>query len=128
MRTVYLSGPMENVSDEDGKGWRNEAISLLIYNGVQGIDPYNFGMQGRSDEAIIREDLYSLSTHQGMITNASQNVPMWGTPMEVYFAWQNHIPTVAFLGNANSSPWLRYHTTAVVGTLEEAVEKIMEYL
>ena len=44
--------------------------------------------------------------------------------MEVVIAWTAGLEVVCFVGDSKISPWLRYHSTEIVKTVEEAVEII----
>jgi nucleoside 2-deoxyribosyltransferase len=51
--------------------------------------------------------------------------PSFGTAMEIHYAWTLGIPVVLWLDGTHSvSPWLRYHSTSIVATIEDAVSII----
>ena len=118
---VYLSGPMEHVSEEEGRGWREEAKVLLASHDLEAIDPYDFEQESSIPKLLVKADLYWILRSQGMIINASQDVVTWGTPMEVIWAHMHRTISVAFVGDLNASPWLTAHAR-IVPTLEQAVE------
>ncbi len=118
---VYLSGPMDHVSEEEGKGWRETAKELLSSRGITVFDPYDFEQDTDTPKLLIKTDLSYIIQSHGMLINASQNVTVWGSPMEVLWAWQNGIINVAFTGTLSTSPWLSAHS-AVTQTLDQAVE------
>jgi len=54
--------------------------------------------------------------------------PSVGTSMEILFAWQKGIPIVVINEAAGViSPWLIYHSSAIVQTKEEALEKLSRW-
>jgi nucleoside 2-deoxyribosyltransferase len=54
--------------------------------------------------------------------------PSVGTSMEVFFAWTLGKPVIVINESSKPvSPWLRYHSTALVRTKEMALEKIKEW-
>lgn len=120
---VYLSGPMDHVSAEEGKGWREIAKGLLADHGITTLDPYDFEQDSGDPKLLIKTDLIQIIQSHGMLINASQSVTVWGSPMEVLWAWQNGIINVAFTGELRVSPWLSTHS-AITQTLEQAVEVI----
>lgn len=53
--------------------------------------------------------------------------PSVGTAMEVFYAWTLGKPVVLWCApDAVLSPWLRYHSTSIVHSLDDAVTKILE--
>ncbi len=118
---VYLSGPMDNVSEEEGKGWRGDAKGLLHEHGITASDPYDFEQDIDTPKLLVKTDLSYIIQCHGMIINASQNIVTWGSPMEVLWAHQNGIINVAFTGTLHPSPWLSTHST-ITQTLDQAVE------
>lgn len=118
---VYLSGPMDHVSKEVGRAWRDRAKELFLEHGIEVFDPYDFEREVDNPNLLIKTDLTYIIQSHGMLINASQNVITWGTPMEVFWACQNGIVNVAFTGDHRVSPWLRAHST-IATTLDQAVE------
>ena len=118
---VYLSGPMDNVNEEEGKAWRNDAKGLLGEHGIIAFDPYDFEQDINDPKLLIKTDFSYIIQCHGMLINASQNVVTWGTPMEVLWAHQNGIINVAFTGTLHPSPWLSAHSS-LTQTLDQAVE------
>ncbi len=120
---VYLSGPMDHVDEEEGKGWRERAKELLSDHGITVFDPYDFEQDVDTPKLLVKADLTHIIQSHGMIINASQDVIVWGSPMETLWAWQNGIMNVAFTGTLHASPWLSAHAS-IVATLDQAVENI----
>lgn len=120
---VYLSGPMDHVSEEEGKGWKGRAKELLNEHGITVFDPYDFEQDVSNPKLLIKTDLSHIIQSHGMLINASQNAIVWGSPMEVLWAYQNDIINVAFTGTARVSPWLSFYSTTTK-TLDQAVENL----
>ncbi len=118
---VYLSGPMDDVSEEEGKAWRRVAGELLSHHDIQAVNPYDF--EASNPKALVMTELRELLRCQGMIINASQEVKSWGTPMETIWAYMHRVISVAFVKDTHPSPWLMYHS-GVVKTLDQAVERV----
>ncbi len=123
MIKIYLSGAMDDVTEVEGQSWRKDAAVLLAHWDIEALDPYTFELKGAKPDDLVRKDLIRILSCQGMIANASQDVRMWGTPMEIFFAWTHNIPVVAFTGATPISPWLLAHADTTE-TLESAVETI----
>lgn len=121
---VYLSGPMDHVSDEDGKGWRDIAKELFSPYGVTTFNPYDFEEDTNNPKALVKTDLIYIAQSHGMLINASQNVIVWGSPMEVVLSYRAGLINVAFTGNLRISPWLAAHSATTI-TLEQAVDQMI---
>lgn len=120
---VYLSGPIDNVSEEEGHGWREAAKILLAKHEIQAVDPYDFEKEVTIPALLVKADLRWILRSEGMIINASQDVVTWGTPMETIWAHMHRVITVAFVGTCKPSPWLAAHAK-IVRTLNQAVEVV----
>ncbi len=118
---VYLSGPMDCVSVEEGRNWRIRATGLLNKYDIKVVDPYDFDPPDL--KVLVKTGLHEILRCQGMIVNASQDARSWGTPMEVIWAHMHRVITVAFVEDTRPSPWLIYHS-GVVKTLDQAVERV----
>ena len=123
MNRAYLAGPMHGLPDAACVPWRNRAKQLLAVHGIEVHDPMSSDYRGREDdhaEEIVEQDKDAISQCSVLLVNA--HLPSWGTAMEVFYAASIGIDVVAFSGAPSVSPWLRHHTTAVFGTLEDAVD------
>ncbi len=118
---VYLSGPMENVSEKGGREWREEAKLLLTSHDLEAFDPYDFEQEATIPRLLVRTDFRCILASEGMLINASQNVVVWGSPMEVLWASMHKVINIAFVGDRTPSPWLSAHSKVVL-TLNQAVE------
>lgn len=51
--------------------------------------------------------------------------PSVGTSMEIFYAWQMDKPVVCIVPKgAAVSPWLRYHSTKIVETLDDGISAV----
>lgn len=126
MKTVYLAGPIFGKSDGECMTWRNRANSLLGIHDIGCIDPMFRDYRGIEEDAveeIIAQDKAWIEQCSLVLVNA--NEPSWGTAMECFYAISLGKRVIAFTNAAAISPWLRCHTTAIFGTLEEAVGGIL---
>jgi hypothetical protein len=147
IRTVYLAGGINGLTDSGANDWRTEAKGLLP-RGIGVLDPMSRDYRGKEDEnvsEIVRGDLADIEACEAVIAYCPR--PSWGTAMEIHYVatvgrqivtrsgGSDYEPaTVSYLGyrktvavvprGAPVSPWLRYHTDAVVETVADAVETI----
>lgn len=70
-------------------------------------------------DQIVHGDLLDILACRSVLVWAEQ--ASWGTAMEVVYAHQLGTPVVAVVPDGRVSPWLRFHSDAIVGSLEEAV-------
>lgn len=116
--TVYLGGGINGLSDEEAKGWRAEANELLDGDVL---DPMARDYRGKEDEnvsAIVEGDKDDIDKCNAVIIYAKR--ASWGTAMECHYAWVNGKYVVVVVPEGPVSPWLRYHSAAVVQTVVEA--------
>lgn len=127
MKTTYLCGGINGLSDEACRDWREVAKELLH---TETLDPMRRDYRGREDEAvdeIVAGDLEDIVASDFILVNATR--PSWGTAMEIVYAAQRSKTIVAFTGGSRISPWLRYHvghlrqahTALLCHTVEDAV-------
>ena len=132
MKTVYLCGGINGITDDEAKGWRE--VAKAAFNGkILVSDPMRRDYRGREDEEyrkIVMYDLQDISVAHALLVNACR--PSWGTAMEVFFAASlkdrggtKMIVSVVPAGQP-VSPWLRYYSTYVVPTLEQGIALILE--
>jgi hypothetical protein len=119
---VYLCGGINGLSDSDCRDWREVAKGLLR---TETLDPMRRDYRGKEDDSvasIVQGDLEDIAQCRFILVNATR--PSWGTAMEMVYAYLEGSTIVAFVGDARISPWLRYHSTAITITVEEAVAQI----
>ena len=112
---------MDCVSEEEGREWREKAKTLLTAHELKVADPYDFENNVNDPKLLVKTDLFWILRSSGMIINASQNVVVWGSPMETLWAHIHRVINIAFVEECKPSPWLLAHSK-VVQTLDQAVE------
>lgn len=117
---VYLCGPIEGCSDYECKDWREAAKKAL----PDTLDPMRRDFRNRIDDCsveIVTKDKLDIMASQALLVNYTR--PTVGTIMEIMFSWEQHkyIVVVAPKGT-RISPWLKYHSSVIVNTFEEAYE------
>lgn len=122
MKTTYLCGGINGLSDADCRDWREVAKSLLK---TATLDPMRRDYRGREDDSvkdIVLGDLVDIQKSHLVLANTTR--PSWGTAMEIHDAASRGIPVIAWGGGARVSPWLRYFCSEIHQTLEAACESI----
>lgn len=151
IRFVYLAGGINGLSDADANDWRTEAKTRLAEHQILSVDPMDRDYRGKEDTnipEIVATDIRDIRASQAIIANCPR--PSWGTAMEVH--WSHTFPRYALPGHYYTdygegpiqnhgyrktvavvpegvpvSPWLRFHTDAIVNTVEAAVAQVVEW-
>lgn len=122
MKTTYLCGGINGLSDADCRDWREVAKELLK---TETLDPMRRDYRGKEDESvdeIVSGDLQDIAGSDFILVNAIR--PSWGTAMEIIYARFDKKMIVAFVGDSRVSPWLRFHCDQILTTVESACEWI----
>jgi nucleoside 2-deoxyribosyltransferase len=117
---VYLCGPINGCTDAECNDWRSYAKSRL----PDTLDPMRRDYRGREAESvneIVELDKIDVQECDVVIANCPK--PSVGTSMEVFYAWELG-KKIAVIAPEPVSPWLRYHSTQVFGTIKEAIDWI----
>ena len=121
MRTIYLCGGINKLSDSEAKDWREAAKSELSGT-YRLLDPMRRDYRGKEAEsvrAIIDGDIQDINESDILLVNASR--PSWGTAMEVFFAAsKGRLLIVTVCPDEKPSPWLIGHSTVIKKTFSEA--------
>jgi nucleoside 2-deoxyribosyltransferase len=89
MRTVYLAGPMENVSIEEAQKWREKATRILAGNDFKVLDPTRriHSFQQKEFKKIFELDLRDIRESDVLLVDLSDpKVAKNGTAIEVFYA------------------------------------------
>lgn len=126
MLTVYLCGGINALSDSDAKDWR-EAVKTELGGQFLFLDPMRRDYRGRENEPgipaeIVCGDKLDIEISDIVLVNA--NKPSWGTGMELFMAHGLGKFIITVCDNAKPSPWLVYHSNAIVRTFAEAFEEL----
>lgn len=125
MKTIYLCGPINGRSDDECKTWR-EQVKAIYPNCL---DPMRRDYRGRELEPgiaaeIVRGDIEDINASDALLVYF--DAPSVGTSMEVFYAHQQGKPVIVVDKSRKPlSPWLTFHSTAVVKTIGEALAALL---
>jgi len=138
MKTIYLCGPIHDLSTSEANEWRMNATTELEYKTsiFQCLDPmrrqFNDEDQLGVNEIVLMdlkdvEDAYILLVNYNV---ARGETTLCGTAMEVFYA--SHILgkfVIAFtdLPKEKWSPWMMKYCTRILPSLDEAIEYIKRH-
>lgn len=124
---IYLAGPINGCTDDECQTWRDWFKSQE--SNFDFTDPMNRDYRGREiDDYREIVDLDKRDIRETDLLIVLYTQPSVGTSMEVFFAWTLGKPVIVINESSKPvSPWLRYHSTALVRTKEMALEKIKEW-
>jgi nucleoside 2-deoxyribosyltransferase len=125
LKTLYLCGPINGCTDAEANDWRT-AVKALWPGDC--LDPMRRDYRGREAESvreIVELDKIDVTRADAVLVSCDK--PSWGTAMEVIYAWMIGKPVVVVCPSGMSiSPWLRYHSHAIVHSYEDAVLRANE--
>ena len=125
MKTIYLCGSINGLTDAEAKGWRDEVKAALLMD-YGFLDPMRNDYRGNEAghaASIVKQDLYDIDNSDIVLVNATR--PSWGTAMEVYYAHSWGKEVIAFgVPVDRASPWLEYHTDHRFETMAEALDHL----
>ncbi len=133
MITIYLSGGIKGLSDEQAYGWRTavkqhyKGYPIGIITPTRMTERVDMGPKTAA-RWICKRDKVAIA--QSDIVLAYCPVPSWGTAMELHFAYDVLYKWVIVVNDEEyPSPWLMSHSDAIVPTFEDAyleVEKVIK--
>lgn len=118
---IYLCGPISGMSDEVCNAWR-DTVRAVYPDTVDPMRRDYRGVEADIYREIVELDKRDIDNCDVLLAYCYQ--PTWGTSMEIIYAWHSGIPVVSVSRQANRSPWLTYHSTIAVTTLDDALTAI----
>ena len=138
--TIYLTGKMGGLSDSEMKKWRNllkselekySDIANYKTNIVSPCDYFNFNEQRyQSEQEIMKFDLSLVKNSDIVIVNTNGLSSSIGSIIEVYEAWKNDIPVIAYDENGDYRtihPWLKCCITRADSCVIDICEYIKDF-
>ncbi len=127
MKTLYLCGGINKLSDSEAKDWR-EAAKTELAGLYLFLDPMRRDYRGKELESvfqIIQGDLDDMRHSNLLLVNATK--PSWGTGMEILYAQRMlHLPVIIVCPEDRPSPWLIGHANKLVKTFKEAFDVLKD--
>lgn len=121
---IYLCGPINGCTDAEATNWRN-AVKLYYDNAIDPMKRDYRGKELTNYREIVDLDKRDIRACDIVVVNYDK--PSVGTSMEVFYAWTLGKPIIVWCKeDAKLSPWLIYHSTSIVHTLDDALSKIEE--
>jgi nucleoside 2-deoxyribosyltransferase len=124
MKTIYLCGGINNLSDSECKDWR-EWTKFQLKDQYEFLDPMRRDYRGREAESVKEiVELDKLDIDQSDVLLVNANRPSWGTAMEIMYAFGDPraIDILIVCDSDKPSPWLIYHSDKIFKTFDEAIE------
>lgn len=116
---IYLAGPINGCTDEQANGWRSQVKAIH----ADVLDPMARDYRGKETESvseIVEGDKADINASDGLLAYFER--PSVGTSMEVLYAWQQNKPVVIVNKSGKpASPWLAYHSIAIVESIADAL-------
>lgn len=130
MRTIYLAGPMENVTNTDAIGWREDVTRMLVGAGCTVLDPCRriHDNDQKYMRRIFELDLRDIRESDIIIANLNDpKLAKHGTAIEVfYMAYVLQKPVVAFKSDsAVLHPFFESLVTEWRSTAEKAADTVI---
>lgn len=123
---IYLAGPIFGQDDTQAKGWRDQVKRNAAPHTF--LDPMRRDCRGREANpgmAKLLVELDKRDVESCDVLLANMHTVSAGTCMEILLAWQlGKTVVVVWPDETPLSPWVRYHASAVVPTIDEAMRVI----
>lgn len=125
---IYLCGQISGITDRDATEWRQKAKELLG-DCFELVDPMRRDYRGIEIDyyrEIVDLDKLDVRTSDAVLFWYER--PSVGSSMELFYAHQLQIPTITVNQTDRPlSPWLVYHSSAIVSDLELAAHKLKDW-
>ena len=130
MSTIYLAGPMENVSPDEQNNWRNYMSMELYPNGWNILNPVFRSMKdGYNHRRIYELDMRDVRNSDVVFADLRRGMrEAHGTAMEVQEAYSRNIPVIGFaIQDQKKHPFLEVCVTEWVTSLDQGIHILNEF-
>lgn len=120
--SIYLAGPIAGCTDEEMNGWRTLVKKAAPQHKY--FDPCQRDFRheaGGKEKLIVELDKAEIDASDIVIAHCKKIGS--GTMTEIIYAWGQGKRVISVVGSP-VSPWIRYHSFAVVQTEQEALTVI----
>jgi nucleoside 2-deoxyribosyltransferase len=130
---VYLSGPIGNCTPVQVHAWRDKFTLMWGDDAVRNPCRRTYTTDQNYSHAndIVEIDKADIDDSDAVVVNISDppvGHQMWGTPMEILYACEQGKTVVIITKDPKTlSPWVIYHMTKAVTSVEEAVHYLEEF-
>lgn len=134
---IYLAGAMSGLTYEEMNAWRNkiarniefmEEIYECVIEVVNPVDYYNFRTpRHQTEREVMKYDLAHVKSSDIIVVNLSGLNSSIGSCIELYEAYKNDIPVIAFGSDEDYKklhPWVKEYVTRY----EESEEDVRTYI
>ncbi|TIL94656.1 MAG: hypothetical protein E5Y73_11135 [Mesorhizobium sp.] len=123
LKTIYLCGPINGCTDEECTDWREFVKG--IWSGPT-LDPMRRDYRGKEDNSvkeIVELDKIDVINSDVILVNYDK--PSVGTSMEILYAFERgKLVVVVAKDGTRISPWMRYHSHAILNSFEGAIAHV----
>ena len=128
-KTIYLAGKMDGLTKEEAMAWRLKTKKKLQYLYNVNMPEYDY-CEGFAN--LMWDTDYFLLDHSDILLvnfDYEKNSPFLGTSMEIGRALYQRKPIIIFSTQkwVHESLTLQYHASAIVNTLDEAIDVINSF-
>lgn len=131
-KTVYLAGKMDGLTKDEAMIWRLNARNKLKYLYDINVNMPEYDYCKNFANLMWEKDYFLLDKSDILLVNFDyeKDSPFLGTSMEIGRAVYQRKPIIIFSSQkwVHESLTLQYHASAIVNTLDEALEIIGGFL
>jgi nucleoside 2-deoxyribosyltransferase len=143
MKTVYLAGPIENLSYDNATSWREFTTIQLQDVSIQTRNPMRHKLHLKKSEKIVSHEHFNakeiidrdradVSTCDLILVNfMGTNHASVGTFVELGWADMLRIPVIAVMDDNDpkrNHPFIKSICSVIVNRLDDGIDKVKEFL
>lgn len=125
-KSVYLAGKMDGLTPEEAMNWRKEATGMLM--DVVDVNSPDYDYCADHPHLMWGKDYFLIDHSDILLVNFDyeKDSPFLGTSMEIGRCFYQRKPIIIFSNKdwVHDSITFKYHATAIVRTMNEAIDII----